>query len=258
MRLQRNNRPFNIRNGFGDDYKMRRLSAWGDLAHSWIEYTQGDTFHLKAHEKLSEMVLLIKEIGPASIIDLGCGPGHFLQLLKSLSSWRRIVGIDFCHKMLKIADAMDMSQAHRVEWRHADLELPINQTTIFNYKGFDVATAVFLMDEVEDVSACFASATSVLREGGHLICGMLDVNREIERYELRRSEKPIVMSKDITVGGQPLPGQLFRVLRPQHEIIEAADVSGLTLRLNEVISPKALTSRSSGPALRIMAWQKVR
>jgi hypothetical protein len=138
------------------------------------------------------------------------------------------------------------------------LELPIDQTAIFNYRNFDVATAVFLMDEVEGIAACFASATSVLREGGHLICGMLDVNREIERYELKRSEKPIVMSKDITAGGQQLPGQLFRVLRSQQEIMEAADAAGLTLHLNEVISPKVLTSRSNGPALRIMAWQKMR
>ncbi|MCU0784937.1 MAG: class I SAM-dependent methyltransferase, partial [Verrucomicrobia bacterium] len=113
MRLHRNNRQFKIRNGFGEDYKTCRLAAWGDLAHSWLEYTQGDTFHLKAHEKISEMVLLVKAPGPASLIDLGCGPGHFLQMIKPRTSWKRVVGIDFCHKMLKIADAMDMSQAHR-------------------------------------------------------------------------------------------------------------------------------------------------
>jgi hypothetical protein len=157
----------------------------------------------------------------------------------------------------KLIDESRVSDTIRIDYKKADLELPINETAIIRYSEFDIATAVFLFDEVQDTMAAFTSAASVLRTEGHLICAMLDVNREMERYELAGASEAIIVSRNVVVDGHEVPGELFRVLRPTEAIMESAQRVGLALRLNEVISPQSLNSRSDGPALRILVWQKI-
>jgi ubiquinone/menaquinone biosynthesis C-methylase UbiE len=230
MPARQNKFRFTVHQGIQEHYKEHRLKAWELQAYDWAEYTKEDSFHLRSHERVCEAVLSLRSHPASSLIDLGCGPGRFLQLINGRVPWGKLVGIDFCGKMLNLAKDLEVSHARKVNWHKADLELPIHETAIYPFTGFDIATAIFLFDEVENVAACFASARSVLRPGGHLVCAMLDADRERERYDLPdASHDPVTVARPIVIDGDHVPGEYYRLVRSIEQINAIAVSAGFTL-----------------------------
>src|SRR4051812_38661321 len=90
---------------FPPNYKEQRLEAWGNIAFHFLDYIRDDNFHLKVHGLLCDIICKhLLHYGPPSpaLIDLGCGPGYFVQALKQdiQITWARLVALDFCTKMV--------------------------------------------------------------------------------------------------------------------------------------------------------------
>lgn len=249
--------------GYPLQFKHSRWLAWQRLAAYWPEYISQDTFHCSAQLKVLETAL--KHLQPAantcpSLVDLGCGTGLFLKTVRSraLSRWERLVGLDFCPDMLRLAGESDVSDVPRLRFFEVDLESPIENILANHLRDFDVATATFLLDEIEDIDTCFASAASMIRPGGHLTCGTLDYDREMQRHSAhieptRKQDKALVISN--TLPGHRSLGEYFRVVRETEEFDQHAERHGFRLVENIVMSPSDLHSRADGPALRLLSWR---
>ena len=273
MQIQKNKPAFRVSQGVNADYKTRRLQSWSLQAHDWDEYTKENPFHVRSHDRICSEVLTLlqkqpieaklanpeakKKPSPCPFIDFGCGSGRFLRLIKEKSEepWGKLVGIDFCDQMLNLANGIDSNYSNRVRWHRADLELPIAQTAIYSFTNFDIATAVFLLDEIENIQACFESARCVLRPGGAFVCGMLDPEREKERYHLPNSvQHTFTIARPTTIAGERLAGEYFRLVRPMEQIFAAASSCGLTRSQDITVRPSELGTSRDGPILRIIIW----
>jgi SAM-dependent methyltransferase len=268
---QRSNPTVKATRGFPPNFKQRRLEQWDLLLPSWMEYIQEDNFHNIVHQEVKKAVLehldRVRTPHP-SLIDLGCGHGHFLNWVIKVQTegeervnWSRLVGLDFCARAVDLAKNGNPYNLPRIACFRADLELPLETRTVYPLRDFSVATASFLFDEVEDLSACFASAASVLIRGGHLVAALLDTDRERERYRqevesVGAGDGPVLLAKSLEVHGRTAAGEFFRALRGADEIQGAALAKGFEQVSSRVMTPSALRSRPDGPALRLFVWRK--
>jgi demethylmenaquinone methyltransferase / 2-methoxy-6-polyprenyl-1,4-benzoquinol methylase len=103
----------------------------------------------------------------AHALDLCCGTGDMTFALQGAArnSGAKILGADFSHAMLQLADKKSAGTGLR--WVEADaLNLP------FAYGQFDLVTAAFGFRNLADYDAGLREIVRVLRPGGE--CGILD------------------------------------------------------------------------------------
>lgn len=97
--------------------------------------------------------------GPKKVLDVGCGNGRFLSLLREFGAgdWR-LVGVDFDDAAIeKCRKAGFEAHAERIE------DLPENED------GFDAAIMLQLIEHVEDPVDTCRQIFSILKPGGHVI-----------------------------------------------------------------------------------------
>ena len=135
---------------------LARLAELGDEVEDAIEPAEDEEVLLPADKRVPlnaqrhdavDQVLL--ELGARSVIDLGCGPGQFLDRLVKTPSLTRIAGSDVSTRSLQYAarrlhvDRMSERQAERVQLFQSALTYEDER-----YAGFDAAV---LMEVVEHV-----------------------------------------------------------------------------------------------------------
>ncbi len=247
-----------ISSGFPANYKERRRGEWGRLSSYWPSYVRDDSFHRKSHERLREHVLdRAQAAEERSLVDLGCGAGDFIRGVRNCANWSSMLGIDFCDRMLELARCAEIGGNPPVTYRLADVEGPISHQA--PEATCSIGTAAFLLDEVEDVRACFATAASFIKRGGSLVCATLDPARELHRLG-RRGVRigddggPIVVARNLR--GHPDAGEYFRVLRASHVLDAHAAEFGFRAAVERLFSPSDLGSRSDGPGLRLLTWNR--
>ena len=102
---------------------------------------------------------IVRAWEPARILDLATGSGDLARTLRAACPGAFLVGADFCHPMLLVAQRKGL--AHLVA---ADgLRLP------FADASFDALTIAFGLRNMESWSAGLAEMRRVLRPGGHLL-----------------------------------------------------------------------------------------
>lgn len=116
---------------------------------------------------------------PASLIDIGTGTGHILQILAGQIGFG--LGIDVSHDMLAVARAnLDQREARNCQVRHGDMyQLPLPDDS------FAAATLHQVLHFADDPLAALAEARRVLAPGGRLV--VIDLARH--DFERLRSEK---------------------------------------------------------------------
>jgi SAM-dependent methyltransferase len=99
---------------------------------------------------------LVGETSATSVLDLGCGTGFMINLLKKYV--KRIVGVDVTRAML---DQVDLTG-------DAKIELHEHDTGSFAAEpgSFDLATAYSFLHHLYDVKPTMATAAKALRKGG--------------------------------------------------------------------------------------------
>ncbi len=113
----------------------------------------------------------LNAVGPfparAAALDLCCGTGDFLLLLaERVGPAGRLVGVDFCLPMLRVAEARlaAAGEAGRVRLVEGD----VTRLHALADESFDVATVGFGLRNVADLDAALKEAFRLLRPGGVL------------------------------------------------------------------------------------------
>ncbi|MCS7039653.1 MAG: ubiquinone/menaquinone biosynthesis methyltransferase [Caldilineales bacterium] len=102
------------------------------------------------------------------LLDVATGTGDIALEALRLRPDVRVIGADFTHEMMRIAQSKDRDG--RIPFVEADaLCLPFADHT------FDAACSGFLMRNVVDVAAAFAEQRRVVRSGGRVVC--LEITR---------------------------------------------------------------------------------
>jgi ubiquinone/menaquinone biosynthesis C-methylase UbiE len=99
---------------------------------------------------------IFKQIKFEKALDLGCGTGFMINILKKNA--REIVGVDVTQAMM---DKVDLSGSTEIKLLNSDtgtVELPCNY--------FDVATAYTFLDHLYDMTPTFKNTFNSLRKGG--------------------------------------------------------------------------------------------
>lgn len=67
-------------------------------------YDEGNSIAMKIQRKVRENIIKMIRPSVTSILDAGCGRGDFTALLSNTFSRKKVVGIDFSHSMINIAE----------------------------------------------------------------------------------------------------------------------------------------------------------
>ena len=111
----------------------------------------------------NDIVRMVSDLGAASVLEVGSGPGRLLARLFSESGAQRIVGVDLSPYLLALA--RDRAGEDVVLLHGTGLELPTRA------ESFDVAVACHYVGHLpSDVkSTAVAQLASAVREGGSVI-----------------------------------------------------------------------------------------
>jgi 3' terminal RNA ribose 2'-O-methyltransferase Hen1 len=136
---------------------LARLAELGDEVEEAVESTADEEalqpeekrvpLNTQRHEAVHAVLL---ELGAKSVIDLGCGPGQFLDRLVKTASFTRIAGSDVDTRSLQQAarrlhlDRMSERQAERVSLFHGALTYEDDR-----YSGFDAAVLMEVIEHVD-------------------------------------------------------------------------------------------------------------
>ncbi|HSR23542.1 MAG TPA: class I SAM-dependent methyltransferase, partial [Candidatus Eisenbacteria bacterium] len=113
--------------------------------------------------------------GGETVIDVGCGGGQHLEVLRALTGAEgRVIGIDFSPRML--ARANELVRRHgwdNVEVRRGDASQPVFDQTDLGTAFADAALASFALSAMPDVRAAARNVRTALRPAGRFL--VLDV-----------------------------------------------------------------------------------
>jgi SAM-dependent methyltransferase len=118
----------------------------------------------KAHNAYYERpatLSLLPEVRGWRILDAGCGPGVYAQIL--LAQGAQVVALDVNPKMVALARARLGEEAQVIQ---ASLEDPLN---FFEGESFDLVIAPLVMDYVRDWVLTFSEFQRILKPGGILV-----------------------------------------------------------------------------------------
>ena len=102
---------------------------------------------------------LVRDWNPSRILDLATGSGDLALTLGAACPGAFLVGADFCHPMLVVAEQKGLEQLVVADGLH----LPFADAT------FDALTIAFGLRNMESWSCGLIEMARVLRRGGHLL-----------------------------------------------------------------------------------------
>ncbi len=104
---------------------------------------------------------LVREMKPASLLDLATGSGDLAMEIAKLNPQTKIIGADFCEPMLEVAR---QRKVPGVEWIVADaMNLAMPDAT------FDVVTVAFGLRNMASWPEAVREMSRVIKPGGHLV-----------------------------------------------------------------------------------------
>ena len=110
---------------------------------------------------------LLGNLSGQSVIDLGCGEGHYSRLLKQLGA-AQVLGVDLSSDMIELARQQERSHPLGIDYRVCDAGALMLQTKA------DLVFAGYLFNHARDrdeLRAQFSTVSSLLRPGGRLVEG---------------------------------------------------------------------------------------
>ena len=108
---------------------------------------------------------LLGDLSGQSVIDLGCGEGHYSRLLKQLGA-AQVLGVDLSSDMIELARQQERSHPLGIDYRVCDAGALTLQTKA------DLVFAGYLFNHARDrdeLRAQFSTVSGLLRPGGRLV-----------------------------------------------------------------------------------------
>jgi SAM-dependent methyltransferase len=111
--------------------------------------------------RVGVILRMLGEIGPESVIDIGCGNGQLLSEIAEAHPGARLSGLDL--------SAMQIDDNRRrlpgIEWIAADIQLDLESLR----KVHDVAVASEIIEHLDAPARLLENASRLVRDGGKLI-----------------------------------------------------------------------------------------
>ena len=108
---------------------------------------------------------LLGDLNGLSVLDLGCGEGHYTRLLKQLGA-SQVLGVDLSSDMIELARQQERSHPLGIDYRVCDAGALTLQTKA------DLVFAGYLFNHARDrdeLRAQFSTVSSLLRPGDRLV-----------------------------------------------------------------------------------------
>ena len=108
---------------------------------------------------------LLGDLSNQSVLDLGCGEGHYSRLLKQLGA-AQVLGVDLSSDMIELAQEQERSHPLGIDYRVCDAGTLKLQTKA------DLVFAGYLFNHArdrEELRAQFSTVSDLLRPGGRLV-----------------------------------------------------------------------------------------
>ena len=108
---------------------------------------------------------LLGDLNGHSVLDLGCGEGHYTRLLKQLGA-SQVLGVDLSSDMIELARQQERSHPLGIDYLVCDAGALTLQTKA------DLVFAGYLFNHARDrdeLRAQFSTVSSLLRPGGRLV-----------------------------------------------------------------------------------------
>lgn len=105
------------------------------------------------------------DIDGKSVIDFACGTGHYTRFIKELGA-KSVLGVDLSPAMIEIAQSEEKRNPRGITYVVGDA----TEEQIFG--GFDIATAIFLLNYADDdltLEKMFFNVAANLKDSGSLV-----------------------------------------------------------------------------------------
>jgi SAM-dependent methyltransferase len=220
------------------EFKEENLRNWRANSKFWM---QGKMRHLTdVHDATAQILggLLTRELSHSPVLlDIGCGEGWLLRLIREEHHDVSYIGLDFNKDFIDNLSAQHSGESNIRFVRH-DIERNLPE---FLIESADIVVNLFNFFEVPDITAAFHNAAAALRSGGVLlvltidpIIQLISISKSLEelRESLRQYEEcpsEIAYDKPIDVGNGD-PGRVYKgILYSAAVYVEKAKAAGLML-----------------------------
>lgn len=120
-----------------------------------------DTKPHNAYYERPAVLSLLPTVRGKRVLDAGCGPGAYAQILVRRGA--KVVGVDISPKMLRLARAR---VGDKVEFHHADLTKPM---TFLKESSFDIVISPLVIPYIRALAHLFKEFYRVLKNPGVLV-----------------------------------------------------------------------------------------
>jgi len=183
--------------------KLRKPFDFGKLAHAYDQWYETPSGQARDRIQKADVRALLPRPHPgATLLDVGCGTGHWTRFFAE--SGYAVVGVDVSHEMIRIAQEHNPAG---IRYRVADArDLP------FRDGAFDVVAAIAAIEFIPDVHAALREMLRCLRPGGSLVIGVLNRLAPINRDRLAAGKQPYASGRLLA------PGEFQQLLAPYGEV----------------------------------------
>jgi len=168
-----------------------------DTYDSWYETAEGAMYDRLEKKAVSKC--LDKNTGPARLLEVGCGTGHWSRFFSDHGF--DVTGIDISPAMIKVAQAKNIPNA---SFQVADAHsLP------FTDNSFDITAAVTTLEFVNDAKSVLKEmARCTIKPKGQLIAAVLNSLAPLNRRRQQNDQSLYSKARMFS------PGQLKNLLQP--------------------------------------------
>lgn len=202
-----------------EEFKQNNLVGWYENSDFWL---QGKMRHIKdiydfTGNEIQNILLKSQSLGRKTLVDIGCGEGWILRLLKEKGIDINYIGVDFNSKFIDTLKEK-YKGIDNVEFLCMDIENPVPD---WLYGYADIAVNLFNFFEIPNIDSGFANTCKMIKKNGYLLIVSIDPIMQIlaisddhktfisnlKKYE--KHSNSLGYDKDIDIGDQK-SGRVYR------------------------------------------------
>ncbi len=133
-------------------------NVYDKIADVYYRKRKDGSLFINEYVEMPATLSLLKNVKNKEILDLGCGPGIYAEILERRGG--RVSGIDISSRMIELAK----SNAKNVDFKVGTVyKLP------YKSSSFDIVLSTFVVEHFERLDNAFQEVNRVLKKGGTFI-----------------------------------------------------------------------------------------